>query len=43
LGIHTAEIPSDSVGPGGVIEFTWLDLASNTWLGKNHSIEVQAA
>ena len=43
LGVHTVEIPTDDLVAGCLIVFTWLDLASNTWLGRNHSIAVHAA
>jgi glucoamylase len=43
LGIHTVDIPTDGLGSGSVIVFTWLDQSTNTWLGQNHSIAVHAA
>ena len=43
LGIHTAEISTAGLVPGGSIEFTWLDLATETWIGTDYAVTVTAA
>jgi glucoamylase len=40
LGIHTVDLPTDGLEPGDVIMFTWMDLASGEWLGRDHAVRV---
>ena len=43
LGIHTAEISTAGLVPGRSIVFTWLDLATETWIGQDYAVAVTAA
>ena len=43
LGIHTAEISTAGLVPGRSIVFTWLDLATETWIGPDYAVAVTAA
>ena len=40
LGIHTAELPTQALGSGRSIVFTWQDLGTGQWLGHDHSVTV---
>ncbi len=40
LGIHTADLPTDGLVPGGVLTFTWKNLASGEWIGVDHTVIV---
>ena len=40
LGIHTAEISTAGLVPGRSIVFTWLDLATETWIGQDYAVAV---
>ena len=40
---HGGDIDSDGLVPGGSIEFTWLDLATETWIGTDYAVAVTAA
>ena len=42
LGIHTAEISTAGLVPGRSIVFTWLDLATETWIGQDYAVAVTA-
>lgn len=40
LGIHTVDLPTDGLVPGHTITFTWMDLASGAWLGRDHAVSI---
>jgi glucoamylase len=43
LGIHTVDIPTGGLVAGQSIVFTWLVLATETWIGQDHTVAVSAA
>jgi glucoamylase len=43
LGIHSAELPTDGLPPGSWIRFTWMDVASETWIDQDQAVVVTAA
>jgi glucoamylase len=42
LGIHSVELPIGQLPAGTTIVFTWLELASDRWLGQDHSVVITA-
>jgi glucoamylase len=40
IGVHTLDLPTDSLTPGQVIGFTWQDLGTGVWLGQDHTVRV---
>jgi glucoamylase len=42
LGIHTVDLPTDRLMAGQSIIFTWMSLASETWVGQDHAVAAAA-
>ena len=42
LGVHTADLPTDGLIPADTIVFTWMVLASGEWIGRDHTVTVEA-
>jgi glucoamylase len=40
LGIHTADLPTDGLVPGHVLTFTWKKIASDEWIGIDHTVTI---
>ncbi len=40
FGIHCVELATDGLAPGDVIVFTWMNLANNEWIGRDHTVMV---
>jgi glucoamylase len=40
LGIHTADLPTDGLVPGHVLTFTWKKIASDEWIGVDHTVTI---
>jgi glucoamylase len=43
LGIHTVEIPTEGCVPGDAIVFTWMNLATGKWIGRDHVVRLDEA
>ena len=43
LGIHTVEIPTEGCVPGHAIIFTWMNLATGKWIGRDHVVRLDEA
>jgi glucoamylase len=43
VGVHYADLPSDSLQVGDILQFTFFWIDSNHWEAKNYDIKVEAA
>jgi glucoamylase len=43
LGIHTVDLPTNSLAPGQGIVFTWMNLTNGEWIGQDYTVTVTGA
>ena len=40
LGLHVADLPTQTLPPGAAVVFTWRDGATGEWVGTDHRLAV---